>query len=327
MLTVRNIRVATYSRDSLTVAWEIASIAEDLAQYTVSVWRSESLAGPYTRVSFEMIAEDYYDFTDTGVNLLSKWREFYYRIRITKVLDATFVDFGSEDPARVEQGADPGGVVLEAPPDLEALEAIRRFELVLREFGGRRVLGLVQKTWGQRCPACWDHLKRRRNTSRCITCFDVGVVGGYFSPMETFCLKPPHQVTVQMTQIFELQVDDRVLWFSNRPRLKPRDLIIDPEGNRLRVIATHRSEKGWALTRQTVQVRRLSRDQVEYDYPVTKESWAVNSLTAGAMRQHIRATDIESYHKAVQDLGLSETEVFPEKGPFATEVESSDASE
>jgi len=327
MPTVRNIRVYTLERDALTVSWEIEYTLEDLATYSISIWRSESGAGPYQRVSNEMNAQDVYEFQDRGLNLFSKWREFYYRVRLTKGADGSFVEFGSTDPLQVlRNSADPGGVVSEAPPDIEALESIRRFALVLREFSGRRVLVLSERTWGQRCPACWDNLKRRRNKANCKACFDTGVAGGYFRPVETFASKPSMQQQVQLTPLFEMQPNDQAMYFAARPRIKPRDLVIDIDGRRWRVLTVAKNEKAWALTRQVAQVRMVSRDQVEYDIPIEASDWSVDSLTAGPMRQHLRSTDIDSYHKAVQDLGLGEQEVFPETSEIASDVGGSDAS-
>jgi hypothetical protein len=322
-LTVRNIRVYSTDRDAITVTWEIAPTTVDLSQYTVSVLRSESHAGPYNRVSMEMVASDVYDFQDRAANILSKWREFYYRIRLTETATNKTWEFGSEEPRKVLEGADPGGVTMEPPPDLIALEAIRRFDHVVREYAGRRVIVMVERTWGQRCPDCWDALKRRSTKSRCMTCFDTGINGGYFQPMEAFAMKPPHKVMTHLTPVFELQAHDAVMWFSSRPRLKPRDIVIDVELRRWRVIAVHRSEKSWALTRQTVQVRMLSRDQVEYKIPL--KDWDRDSVTAGAMRERIRATDIDSYNRAVAELGLAEEEVFPGRGDLATNTEHSNA--
>lgn len=323
---VRNIRLHTLDAQYITVEWDIEPTTLDLVQYAVEVWRSESEAGPYQRVSMTMVAHDVFDFRDVGVNLLSKWRFFFYRIRVINRNDTSeFCDFGSEEPRKVIQGADPGGVFLETPPDLYAQEAVRRFDLVLREHGGRRALVSVQRTWNMRCEVCWDHLKRRKKKTNCLTCWDTGVAGGFFRPMETWMMKPPHKVMNQLTPLFELQADDRIMWFSRYPRLKPRDLIHTIEGDKFRVIAISRSEKAGALTRQTVQIRRLSRDQVEYKMPVKQEDWGRDMFTVTAMREHIRATDIDSYYKAARDKGVATEELFPEKSDFATTQESSNA--
>ena len=323
---VRNIRVYTLDRDYITIEWEVEPTTLDLTQYAVEVWRSESEGGQYQRVSLTMIAGDIFDFQDRAVNLLSKWRNFYYRIRVINRNDTdSFMDFGSNAWRKVLAGEDPGGMCLEAPPDMFALESIRRFNLVLREYAGRRCLVSVEKTWGQRCPSCWDALKSRRSKSHCLTCFDTGLLGGFFQPMETWAMKPPHQVANHLTPLFELQVDDRVMWFPRYPRLKPRDIITTIDGDRFRVIRISRAEKAQSLTRQTVQVRRLSRDQVEYSLPIGRKDWDRNNLTVGAMREHIRATDIDSYYTATREKGIANEELFKEQGDFATSVEDSDA--
>jgi hypothetical protein len=323
---VRNIRVYTLDSDAITVEWEIEPTQLDLAQFAVEVWRSESEAGPYQRISLRMNSADIFDFQDRGVNLLSKWRYFFYRIRIVSLAGKEeYQEYGSTEWRKVLEGEDPGGVVMEAPPDMFALESIRRFNLVMREFGGRRVLVSVSRTWGQRCPDCWDHLKRRRKKSYCLTCFDTGLSGGFFRPMEAWSMKPPHKVMNQLTSLFELQVDDRVMWFSRYPRLKPRDIITSVDGDRFRVIAINRSEKAWSLTRQTVQVRRLSRDQVEYKIPIQKDDWDRDNLTVGAVREHIRAMDIDSYNQAIRRKNVATEEIFEPKSDFATNVEDSNA--
>jgi hypothetical protein len=323
---VRNIRVFTLDPDYITVEWEIEPTQLDLTQYTVEVWRSESEGGEYRRVSLTMVASDIFDFQDRAVNLLSKWRQFYYRIRITNRNDSSeFLDHGSNEWRKVLEGEDAGGVVMEAPPDKYALESIRRFNLVLREFGGRRVLVSVSKTWGQRCPQCWDHLKNRRKKSHCLSCFDTGITGGFFNPMEAWAMKPPHRAYVQLSQIFELQADDRVMWIPRYPRVKPRDVITTIDGDRFRVLSIARSEKAWSLTRQTVHVRRLSRDQVEYKIPIGKKDWEKDNLTVGALREHIRSTDIDSFWAAAQNMNVASEDLYEQRSDFATQQESSNA--
>jgi hypothetical protein len=302
----RNLRASTLSRDSILLTWEYEDTHLDLEDFTVTVMRSEAEAGPYEDVSEDMPAEDVFEFEDMGAQLLSKWRDWHYRIRVTRESDGESQEYGSRPYIDAVKGSDPGGVVLESPPDLEALESIRRTDLVLKEYTGRRVLVLKHRTTGTRCPNCWDNLKRRRTISNCLTCFAVGVKGGYLRPRESFATKVPHQVQVQLSPLFEMEQSDVLMWFSNRPRLYPRDLVIDTDGRRWRVLQVQRSEKLWSLTRQVAQLRLLSRDQVEYSIPVDIDDWGRDSFSANPHRQYIRATDIDSYNAAVRNLGVRE---------------------
>lgn len=295
MIVVKNIRVYTLLRDSLTISWEYRNTPESLSDYTVQVLRGESDTGPWLTVSNKLDASTLTEFEDTTANLHNKYRDYHYRIRVEKNSDLTHQDYGSVDPDVVaKDGINPGAVVLDGVPDLEALEAIRRFDHTLREYIGRKVLVMSSRTSGSRCSNCWDSLKRRRTKSDCLTCYGVGVTGGYYNPKLTWACKPPESLKNQVTAFFEMQPNDLVMWISSRPRIKPKDIIISDE-RRFRVVAVQRSEKLWALTRQTVQLREVTRDQIEYK--ITVSGWSEDSQSVSPARQFINATDINSYYE------------------------------
>lgn len=307
MIVVRNISAYSLDRDSVVLGWEYEDTTESLADYTIAVMRSEAQAGEFEVVSQEMACNGVFEFQDDSVNLYAKWRDYHWRLRVTKTAGGATRTYGSTPYERVlSEGLDPGGVVLEALPDPVAVEASRRFDLVLREFIGRRVLVLPQRTHGTRCGNCWDNLKRRRTTSNCQTCFGSGVQGGFYRPQETFAAKPPHALAVELTSLFEMQPLDVLMWFGSRPRLKPRDVVVGTEGVRWRVERVQRSEKNWALTRQTVQLRAISRDQVEYDIPIDPDDWGRNNFSASPPRGYLNATDIDSYYEGTRALGIVE---------------------
>lgn len=301
MIVVRNIRVTCLARDVVAVSWEYGETTESLGDYTIAVLRSEGEAGDYADVSSEIDCSTAEDYDDEDVNLYAKSRDYHWRLRVTRTATSATRLYGSVPYEKVlAESADPGGVVLEAPQDLVAAEVSRRFELILREFTGGRVLVLPSRTSGTRCTNCWDALKRRKTISACQTCYGTGVVGGFYTAREAAFAKVPSHLAVQLTPLFEMQPSDVLFWASSRPRLKPRDVVVDTVGWRWRVLQVQRAEKGWALTRQVVQLRRITRDQVEYDVPV---SWDRDSFTAMPQRNFVNATDIESYWDAVREKG------------------------
>lgn len=304
MLVVKNIRVYTLDRDSLTISWNYENTSEDLSTYKVAILRSGSEVGPYSQVSQDINPEDTNEFEDSGVNLHSKNRDYYYRVKVTKTGTGDSFEYGSASAADVLNGKNSGGVTLEAFPDIEATEAIRRFDLLLKEYIGRRVLVLNHRSIGARCAECWDKVKRRRTKSECVTCFGTGVTGGFYRPRETYAAKPPEHERNQLSTLFELQTNDVVMFFSSKPRLHPRDVVIDPDGRRFRVLNVQTAGKLWALTRQTVALRELSKDQVEYSIPIS--GWDVDTFTASPKRQFIRASDIDSYYAAAAAYGIED---------------------
>lgn len=303
MIAISNINVSTLSRESLTISWGVQNTTEDLDNYNLSVYRSLGQSGPYEKVSIDFLPTESYQFVDTSVNLYSKHREYYYRIRVLNTVTNESIFFGSEKPELVLKGESPKGAFLENLPDLEALEAIRRNDLLLRSYIGRKVLFLKRKDTGARCTNCWDNIKRRRTRSDCVTCYNTGVIGGYHYAQESYAAKSPENITSALTAVFELQPSDVVLTLSSFPRIVPRDLII-ADNKRYRVLGVKRSEKLWSLTHQTVQVRELSADQIEYKIDVT--SWGKTTFTASPSKQYINASDIDSYNLAIQKLGLDE---------------------
>lgn len=303
MIGIANINVSTLARESLTITWNVQETTENLDNYILAILRSNSESGPYLKVSKDVPASSTYQFVDSTVNLYSKHREYFYRIKVTNTATNESLEFGSVPPEVVMAGGNPRGAFLEAPPDLEALEAIRRNDLLLRNYIGRRVLFLKRRDTGTRCTSCWDVLKRRRTKSTCVTCFNTGVIGGYYYAQETFAAKAPENIVTALSQLFELQPNDLVFTISSFPRVVPRDLVI-ADDKRYRVINVRRAEKLYALTHQTVQVRELSKDQIEYKINVT--SWGKTTQTASPSKQFINATDIDSYNRAVQRLGFDE---------------------
>ncbi len=319
--TIQNIRVYSTDRDAITIDWDIASTTEDLSTYTVFVLRSEAEAGPYNIISLPLNAADIYDFNDRGVNQISKWRKFYYRLRLVDSSNNE-TEFGSVDPARVaKDGVDPGGVSMDIPPDIEALESASRFRLVAEEYAGQRVLFLPLRTSGQRCTNCWDPLKRRVTKSNCRTCFKTGFTGGYLFPREGHIVSVPSGELNALTVLMTLQPNDIVRWVPLSPRLKPGDLMIDVQNRRWQVLSLQLPGKSGATTRQTVQLRELSRDQIEYAIPI---NWGEDNYSVMPHRQFVRATDIDSYHVAAQDYGFGEVEPNQIDSTFTTNIDEAD---
>ena len=307
MIWLKNIRVWTLEIEAIHIAWGVVDTTEDLADYTVSVWRSESMVGPYQQVSGEIPADQSDEFRDTTVNRLSLRREHIYRLRVRKVSDGSTLFFGSRDVKRVLEGEDPLGVALESVPELLASESVRRFELVAREKAGRKALHLRRRTMGQFCPACWESETRRAIRSGCEVCWGTHRAGGYYSPQVFWPVRqPPEDRSVDLTALFEMQRTDEVLRTSCMARLTQRDLIIYPTAERWYVVATRNNHRGGSMTWQFVQVRQLPPTDIEHKLPIT---WPVDSLTAGPVRTYVHATDIDSYRAAVVEKGLQDEPV------------------
>ena len=247
-LKLTNIKIDSLSIDFLEVTWEIESTAEDVLDYTFQVLRSEAPMGPFEKISPPM--EDRFFFIDNRVRVLNKYRQFHYKIRVTHKPSEEVVDFG---PAA--RGAE---------PDLIALELRKHFNLLTREFIGRRCWVLPVRTFGKRCPSCWNETLKAQTKSGCVTCYDTAFVRGYHSPIETFVQFDPSPKAEQQTNLGNLQQQNTTIRLGFFPPLKPRDIIVEMENRRWRVTNVSTTQRLRAAVHQEVQVHEVPKSDIEY---------------------------------------------------------------
>jgi len=247
-LVVRDIRVDSLSVDFLEVRWEIESTSEDVLDYTFQVLRSEAPMGPFASVSPEM--EDRYFFLDNNVKVSNKYRQFHYKIRVKHKPTGELTEYGPAQRA--------------AAPDLIALEIRKNMNLLMREFVGRRCWVLPSRTFGQRCTSCWNEALQQRTKSGCRSCYDTGFVRGYHSPIESFIQIDPSAKAEQQTNVGSLHQQNTTARMGFFPPLKPRDLVIEAENRRWRVVSVSSTQRLRAAIHQEVQLHEVPKSDIEY---------------------------------------------------------------
>lgn len=245
---VRNIKVRSLSVDFHEISWEIAPTREDILDYTFQVLRSEAPAGPWEPISVEM--DDRYLFIDNRIKVANRWRVFYYLVRVRHKQSGKTWDFG---PASRD-----------ADPDLIATELRKHVNLLMREFVGRRCWVLPVRTFGQRCPACFNESLKTRVRSGCRVCYDTGFVRGYHNPIEAWVQFDPSPNDNQETNVGTLQQNNSTLRMGYFPPLKPRDVIIEPENHRWRVTQVSMTERLRAPVHQEIQAHEIPVNDSEY---------------------------------------------------------------
>ena len=247
-LKVQNARIDSLSVDYLEIRWEVATHAEDVLDYTFQVLRSEAPMGPFHDISPEM--EDRYFFIDNNIKVSNKFRQFHYKVRVKHKPTGELEDFGS-----FERGAE---------PDLIALELRKHMNLLMREFTGRRCWVLPARTFGQRCTSCWNDTLKQRVRSGCRTCYDTSFVRGYHSPIESFIQFDPAAKANQQTNVGELQQQNTTARMGFFPPLKPKDLVIEAENRRWRVVQVSSTQRLRAALHQEVQLHEVPNSDIEY---------------------------------------------------------------
>lgn len=281
-LKFTELKVRSFDLDHLDVTWEIADTTEDMFRWDFYVLRSvDGAGGP-----FEVAAGPFLNngqFRDAEVSSLHNWRDYFYKVRAVN----------KDDSREVEVGP----IYMEAPPDLFAIEFRRRFELMLQEFNGRRVLVYPAITSGFRCRHCYDMSSNdlgysigRQKTQNCPTCFDSTFVGGYKKPILAWVQIDPSRKDVQRSDTTETSKEDTSARLSFFPPLKPKDMIVEAENVRWEVQHVAMTKKLRSVVHQEPGLHRIPRNDIRYEVP------GEFSLLeeAGPRREFTRPMNLES---------------------------------
>tara|TARA_B100001123_G_scaffold398791_1_gene483170 strand:- start:9903 stop:10808 length:906 start_codon:yes stop_codon:yes gene_type:complete len=298
VIYVTAIRIEFITREVLRINWEIRDHFETIGNYRFTVLRSNSPEGPYVAVSPALT--DTYVFDDISVDMHSLHREWYYQIQVVNAVTAETVVYGANDPDETYlNGARPGGVAPQAPPDKIVTESRYRLNLVLKEFSGRRVLWFPKRTFGQLCTNCVDELTQKRMQSRCLECYGSSFSGGYFNPVEIYAQMGPSIDKDILHWIGQIEPRQSVILINGVYRPKPGDLLCEVEGRRWIIDRVQPTEKLRSRVRNTMVAHELTKGEVEFDIRV---NWSRDSLTASPLRQFLPVTDVESYRSALSDI-------------------------
>lgn len=252
MITVSKLQVKSLDVDRLDVYWEIEDTPLDPYDYTFTVERSESPKGPFVQVSEAF--SDRYHYRDIIVHLFSKWRKYWYRIKVVRKSDSV-TDYSD-------------AVTQEPRPDLIAQE-IRRLELIaFREHIGRQVWVFPRRTFGQRCPDCYDPVVKKKLRGSCHTCYDTSYVRGYLDPIASLIQIDPSPRHTEVMPIAETQQQNTTARAPYFPPLRPRDIIVEAENRRWRIERATPTERLRAVLHWELVIHEVPKTDIEYKLPI-----------------------------------------------------------
>lgn len=284
--------VRGFSLDFLDVSWEIEDTFLDPHDFMMSVYRSESPMGPWDLVAGPF--EDRYRFVDNRVNLLDRWRALYYKVQSTSKTDPTNI-------------AESEAFYFDAQPDLIASEIQRLERLLWEEFAGRRCFIFPVRTFGQHCPNCFDGPDKgkgftsQKRRSQCLTCYDTGFVRGYFDPIEIFMQLDPSPQSIQNLPMAEREQNDTGARLPNFPLLKPRDIIVEAENRRWRVVKVTPTERLRSVVHQELQLHEIVKGDIEFQIPIRLDD--LRNFEPSPGRNFTVPQNLESFElEAIKDV-------------------------
>jgi len=251
VIKVKHFRVLSLTMGYLDLFWEIADTTEDVLDYTFAVERSESPGGPWDPISEPF--RDRYMFRDTIVHPYERWRQYWYRLKLTKVGGTPYyTDAVKQGPA----------------VSLDAAEMRRAVALVLKAGTGRIAWVFPKRTFGQKCPSCWDELQQKTLVSKCETCYATGYARGFMDPIATRIQFDPSGKATSHGPTVKTQQQNTTVLVPHFPPLKPKDIIVEAENRRWRVTEISASSRLRATVRQRVICHELPKSDIEFKLPI-----------------------------------------------------------
>ncbi|NBS68776.1 hypothetical protein EBT31_07645 [bacterium] len=252
MIEVLGVRVGGYSMDYLAVSWSIVPTMEDLRDYVFVVERSESVGGPFVPVSPDLV--DRYIFRDTSIPARSAFRRFHYRIRTAHV--------------RTGENAHSAPATRTGDLPLDAVRMVELQQMHWQRVAGQAFLVYPARTFGQRCPQCYDGFTRRKTDSKCRVCYATGFSGGYHHPMLFWGELDSPAETDQVTVTTHLHTRNARIRMGPDPDMHPGDLVVTGDAVRYTVSGTSSPTRLARATLQNVDLIGVPLGAIQYDVPV-----------------------------------------------------------
>lgn len=246
LLSVRSLDI-----DYNEVYWKIRDTQEEVLDYTFQILRSESQMGPFDPISPQF--QDRFLFVDSALPPTHRNRMLFYKLRIRRLSDDVF-----EDSDAVQK---------EPEVDLVTKEMQRFFQLQYQEFLGRRCWLLPVRTFGQRCEN-WNAVLDKHVVSGCKSCYDTSFLRGYLAPIEVYAQLDPVTKATQITATGPTHQNNTTVKMGIFPRVKPFDIIVEPENKRWRVVDVSNVENVRVPVFQQFTVHEIPPRDIEYDIEI-----------------------------------------------------------
>lgn len=276
--------VRSFDLDHLDLYWEIApvaaraggdSIQHEIFDYHFYILRSEAALGPYETLAGPL--RDKYSFRDVQVQLIHKWRQYFYKIKVVHVPSGDEKVFGPTTST-------------EPPLDLVGNEIVSQENLLFREYAGRKCWLYPARTFGPVC-SCFDVYTRQKLRANHAPCYGTGWLGGFMSPVEVWVQIDPYPKNPTLTENGELHINNTTGRTSAYPPLSPRDILIESENRRWRVETVTPTQRLRATVRQELVLHEIPKGDIEYTLPLNVTA---RDVTPAAERNFTNPHHIEN---------------------------------
>jgi len=281
-LEIMGLKAQSLDVSVMELSWAVRDTTEDTYDYTFQVLRSESPEGPWDPITEPF--EDQYYFIDSRLPAGPKWQTLFYQIKVVH---------------KASQDVSIFGPVARGPkPDLVANYIRRSEQTLFKRITGRTCWVFPRRTFGSRCPSCWDSKLMAKKRSGCLTCYDTGYLRGYLDPMACAIQIDPGTKSLQSNTQQQDQQNQTSARMTSYPPIKPMDLIVEGENRRWRVTGVTPSERLRAVIKQELIIREIQPTDIEFKLPINIADLQEHQPSPGQMftnPKNLQNTGTEDY--------------------------------
>lgn len=260
----QNFQLNQYEPGEISLTWETLI---DSAKYYVLVERSNSSEGPFELLTKIPIVNAY-GFIDRTANRDAADRIFYYRLIARNKIDSN--DQVSSEVIQTHYD----------PPNHIAKYIAKQERRLLERFIGQKFILYTRKTFGKRCPICYDPVRQKSFKDHCNNCFGTTFDGGFFAPIVIYVNTNPRIESHNKTEIITTEQRGVQAWCGATPKVTPGDLLIEKERKNQRFVVdvVSHTETRDAIVHQNLQMTLLQGSHPFYLVPEEPDARSINDV-------------------------------------------------
>lgn len=270
-LGIRITKITPLYPKRVFIQWDLEDPTES-GSYTFKVERSSSDAGPWELlIAGAQNIYNYIDDFDHQPAFSDEGKPHLYGLSVNPYYRVTVIPpSGCVNSAQTESH----GFELELDPVARGLRRRLRYDegIIFKRLNGVRLALLKRRTWGERCPDCYDSVTRATTKEQCLTCYGTSFVGGYMNPVIVWGrVNTPKAPEAQFTDSPRTlrEAATHVITLLDIPLLEDDDLIIETATNDRHIVRKQtRTELRRRSVHQQVTTSLMERGSVEYRIPV-----------------------------------------------------------
>lgn len=145
-----------------------------------------------------------------------------------------------------------------------ANEIQRREYMLLSKFSGAKSFFFRKKTYGIRCPRCWNVKAEHVMDDNCEVCYGTSFEGGYYDPIPVFMQYDPSTANKKKTYSGNIEPNIINAWTISMPEMSSDDVVVrSMDWNIYKVIEVNPTELQTQPVRQVLSITQLAKDDIE----------------------------------------------------------------